>query len=73
MIILIGTTNEESIKLATIIDGTDECRAGFIPRAHENLPKISRIINKICPVIELYHTSDSLYKKKIVACKETIY
>jgi hypothetical protein len=62
-IIVIGTTSEEAIKLVKIIDGTDACTVGFIPRVQANLPKVIGNINKFCQVIELYHTSDSTYKK----------
>jgi hypothetical protein len=62
-IIMIGTTNEEAIKLVKLIDGVDAATVGFIPRVQARLPKLVSSINKFCQVIELYHTSDSMYKK----------
>jgi hypothetical protein len=63
-VIEIDQRNEEAIKLVKIIDGSDGCTVGFIPRVQSRLPKISRNINNFCVVQELYHSSNSVYKQK---------
>jgi hypothetical protein len=63
-IVDIGDHTEEAIKLVKIIDGTDGCTVGFIPRVQSNLPKVVENINKFCIVHELYCSSNSVYKRK---------
>jgi hypothetical protein len=63
-VIEIDQRNEEAIKLVKIIDGSDGCTVGFIPRVQSRLPKVSRNINSFCVVQELYQSSNSVYKQK---------
>ncbi len=63
-VVNVGVTAEEAIKLVKIIDGTDGCTIGFIPRVQSRMPKIIADINKFCIVQELYESSSSNYKRK---------
>ena len=54
---------EEGIKAVKIEDSTESCTVGFVPRAHMNLPVITKNISKFCIVSELYSISENKYKR----------
>lgn len=64
-IVVINGVTEEAIKLVKIINGTDTCTVGFIPREELKNTKIQASINKFCQVVELYDESESGYKRKL--------
>jgi hypothetical protein len=56
---------EAAIKLVKIIDGTEACTVGFIPRAYATMEKIQKKIGTYCFVLELYDISKNKYKRRL--------
>lgn len=54
---------EDAIKLVKVIDGTESCTVGFIPRAFVRLERIKSRVDDFCVVLEVYDTSNNKYKK----------
>jgi hypothetical protein len=46
-----GNKPEEAIKMVKVVDGTDTCTVGFVPRAFARLEGIKKMVNKCCIVL----------------------
>jgi hypothetical protein len=49
---------EDAFKLVKIVDGTETCTVGFLPRAYINLPRITSRVADFCTVLEVYDHSN---------------
>jgi hypothetical protein len=64
-VVTINGVPEQAVKLVKVTDGADSCTVAYIPREELRNPKIEASINNFCQVLELYHNSDSGYKRKL--------
>jgi hypothetical protein len=53
---------EEAITMVKVVDGTDTCTVGFVPRAFACLEGIKKMVNNCCIVLEVYNKSNK-YKQ----------
>lgn len=56
---------EEAIKLVKIVDGTETCTVGFVPRSFARLDRIKRKVGQMCQVLEIYDASENKYKRQL--------
>jgi hypothetical protein len=56
---------EDAIKMVKIIDGTEACCVGFVPRPFAKTERIKKMIGKCCIVIELYDNAVNPYKRRL--------
>jgi hypothetical protein len=56
---------EDAIKLVKIVDGTEGCMVGFVPRAFARLDRVKSKIGSYCFVVEMYDISTNKYKRRL--------
>jgi hypothetical protein len=56
---------EEAIKLVKIVDGTEACVVGFVPRAFAKMETIQNKVGSYAFVLELYDISTNKYKRHL--------
>jgi hypothetical protein len=56
---------EDAIKLVKIVDGTEACTVGFIPRSFAKMQQIRSRIGECCIVVELYDESTNAYERRL--------
>ena len=63
-VVTIGGEVEEAIKCVLIVDGTDTCTVGFVPRSLSGHDKVQAQIGGFVQVLELYDESESNQKRR---------
>ena len=63
-VVTINGVVEEAIKCVRIVDGSDSCSVAFVPRFLARTDMVVSNIGSFVQVLELYHESESAYKKK---------
>ena len=67
-VIEIKGNTEYCIKVIKVVDSSDSCFVGYIPRVQSTLPHVLNNIDKFAVVKELYHDSTSKYKRDKSLC-----
>jgi hypothetical protein len=60
-----GSAPEEAIKLVKIVDGTETCTVGFVPRPFAKMNRIRSRVGSFCQVLEVYDRSENKYKQRL--------